>query len=84
MTSSKTEIAPSDFSEVDSATANKVATAAVAQGAGVSAQTITDIASSKKNTIMQKFAALSNTKKIAIGGGAIAVIAIIAYSLKKK
>ena len=84
LTSSKTEIAPSDFSEVDSATANKVATAAVAQGAGVSAQTITDIASSEKNTIMQKFAALSNTKKIAIGGGAIAVIAIIAYSLKKK
>ena len=84
LTSTKTEIAPSDFSEVDSATANKVATAAVAQGAGVSAQTITDIASSKKNTIMQKFAALSNTKKIAIGGGAIAVIAIIAYSLKKK
>jgi hypothetical protein len=33
---------------------------------------------------MQKFSALSNTKKIAIGGGAIAVIAIIAYSLKKK
>jgi hypothetical protein len=85
LTSTKTEIAPSDFSEVDTETANKVATAAVAQGAGVTADTINEIAKSEsKNNLMQKFSALSNTKKIAIGGGAIAVIAIIAYSLKKK
>ena len=81
MTSSKTEIAPSDFSEVDSATANKVATAAVAQGAGVTADTINEIAKSEsKNNLMQKFSALSNIKKIGLVGGGLALLGIIIYS----
>jgi hypothetical protein len=33
---------------------------------------------------MQKFTALSNIKKIGLVGGGLAVIAIIAYSIKKK
>jgi hypothetical protein len=84
-TTKQTEIKPSDFSEVDTATAEKVATAAVAQGAGVTSETITNIAK-KENTgsIMQKFAALSNTKKIIYVGGGLTVLGLIAYSIKKK
>jgi len=83
LTSTKTEIKPSDLSAVDNATAEKVATAAVAQGAGVDAKTINDIAKNQ-NSLMQKFSALSNTKKIGIVGGGIAVIGLIIYSIKKK
>ena len=85
LTSTKTEIKPSDLSSVDNATAEKVATAAVAQGAGVDAKTINDIAASEsKKSLIQKFTALSNTKKIGIVGGGIAVIGLIIYSIKKK
>jgi hypothetical protein len=85
LTTKQTEIAASDFSEIDTATAEKVATAAVAQGAGVDAKTINDIrANQNKNTLMQKFSALSNIKKIGIVGGGLAVLGIIAYSIKNK
>jgi hypothetical protein len=84
LTSTKTEIKPSDLSSVDTATATKVATAAVAQGAGVDAKTITDIAASEKSSLIQKFSALSNIKKIGIVGGGIAVIGLIVYSISKK
>jgi hypothetical protein len=84
LTSTKTEIKPSDLSAVDTATATKVATAAVAQGAGVDAKTITDIADSEKSSLIQKFTALSNTKKIGIVAGGAAVIGLIIYSISKK
>jgi hypothetical protein len=84
LTSTKTEIKPSDLSAVDTATATKVATAAVAQGAGVDAKTITDIAASEKSSLIQKFTALSNTKKIGIVAGGAAVIGLIIYSISKK
>jgi hypothetical protein len=85
LTSTKTEIKPSDLSAVDNATAEKVATAAVAQGAGVDTKTINDIAASEsKSSLIQKFTALSNTKKIGIVGGGIAVIGLIIYSINKK
>jgi hypothetical protein len=84
LTSTKTEIKPSDLSAVDTATATKVATAAVAQGAGVDAKTITDIAASEKSSLIQKFTALSNTKKIGIVASGAAVIGLIIYSISKK
>jgi hypothetical protein len=84
LTSTKTEIKPSDLSAVDTATATKVATAAVAQGAGVDAKTITDIAANEKSSLIQKFTALSNTKKIGIVAGGAAVIGLIIYSISKK
>jgi hypothetical protein len=85
LTSTKTEIKPSDLSAVDNATAEKVATAAVAQGAGVDTKTINDIAASEsKSSLIQKFTALSNTKKIGIVGCGIAVIGLIIYSINKK
>jgi hypothetical protein len=86
-TTEKTTIDASDLSNVDDATAEKVATAAIAQGAGVDAKTITDIAKKEAksgNSIINQFNALSTTKKIAYGGGALAVIGIIVYSIKKK
>jgi hypothetical protein len=85
-TTDKTTIDASDLSDVDDATAEKVATAAIAQGAGVDAKTITDIAKkeAKGGNLISQFNALSTTKKIAIGGGALAVIGIIVYSIKKK
>jgi hypothetical protein len=82
-TTTNTEIKSSDLSSVDSETANKVATAAVAQGAGVSPQTITDIQKGQISLI-QKFSALSNIKKIGIVAGGAAVIGLIIYSIKKK
>jgi hypothetical protein len=84
LTTKQTEIAASDFSEIDTATAEKVATAAVAQGAGVDAKTINDIrANQNKNNLMQKFSALSNIKKIGLVGGGLALLGIIVYSIKK-
>jgi hypothetical protein len=82
-TTTNTEIKASDLSKVDTETATKVATAAVAQGAGVSSETINDIQKGQIS-LMQKFAALSNTKKIGLVGGGIAVIGLIVYSISKK
>jgi hypothetical protein len=85
-TSSKTTIDASDLSDVDDATAEKVATAAIAQGAGVDSKTITDIAKkeAKGGNLISQFNALSTTKKIAVGGGALAVLGLIVYTIKKK
>ena len=82
-TTTQTEIKPSDFSEVDTALAEKVATAAVAQGAGVSAETIKNIAEKDKSTLMNKFNTLSNTKKIGVVGGGLLLIGIIVFTIKK-
>ena len=85
-TTNKTTIDQSDLSEVDDSTAEKVATAAIAQGAGVDAKTITDIAKkeAKGGNLISQFNALSTTKKIAYGGGALAVLGLIVYTIKKK
>jgi hypothetical protein len=82
-TTTNTEIKSSDLSSVDSETANKVATAAVAQGAGVSPQTITDIQKGQISLI-QKFSALSNIKKIGVVAGGAAVLGLIVYLIKNK
>lgn len=70
-----TEIKPSDLSEVDNETATKVATAAVADGAGVSTQTIKDMTNSKG--LLSSFTSMSNTKKLLIGAGIAGVIVLI-------
>jgi hypothetical protein len=88
-TTKQTEIKPSDLSAVDTETAKKVATAAVAQGAGVSSKTIDDIAASNgsgtdKLTLLQRFAALPQPKKLAVAGGGALIIGLIIYSITKK
>jgi hypothetical protein len=84
-TTTETELKPSDLSEVDDATAEKVATAAVAQGAGVDQNTIQEITKSEtKNNLISKFTALSNTKKITYVGGGLALLGLIIYTIKKK
>lgn len=81
----ETELNPSDLSEVDDATAEKVATAAVAQGAGVDQKTIKEITKSESKTnLVSKFTALSNTKKITYVGGGLALLGLIIYTIKKK
>jgi len=84
-TTTETELKPSDLSEVDDATAEKVATAAVAQGAGVDQNTIQEITKSEsKSNLLSKFTALSNTKKITYVGGGLALLGLIIYTIKKK
>jgi hypothetical protein len=73
--STSTEIKPSDLSQVDTETATKVATAAVADGAGVSTQTIKDMTNSKG--LLSSFTSMSNTKKLLIGAGIAGVIVLI-------
>lgn len=87
-TTTQTDIKPSDLSAVDNTTANKVATAAVAQGAGVSTNTIDDIAKSlpqgkDKLSLLDQFAALPQPKKIAVAGGGLAVLSLLAYAIFK-
>ena len=84
-TTTETELKPSDLSEVDDATAEKVATAAVSQGAGVDQNTIKEITKSESKTnLISKFTALSNTKKITYVGGGLALLGLIIYQIKKK
>lgn len=85
-TTTQTEISSNDLSQVDTATAKKVATAAIAQGAGVSSKTINDIANSgtDKLSLLDRFYALDKTKKIAVAGGGLALAGLLIYTLTKK
>lgn len=83
LSSSSTEIKPADFKPVSKETATKVATAAVADAAGVSPSTIEDVRKDIKNDqpsgsgLMNKFKELSITKKALLGAGLAGVIYLI-------
>ena len=76
-------ITADDFDDVDDATAEKVATAAVAAGAGVDSKTIEEVKKEgQKDGLLNKFNAMPTTNKVLIGGGIVGLIGFAIYKLK--
>ncbi len=84
------ETTADDLSPVDDTTAEKVATAAVAAGAGVDSKTIDevkkDLQATKKDglktNLFDSFSAMPTTNKVLIGGGIVGLIGYAIYKLK--
>ena len=89
------ETTAADLAPVDDETAEKVATAAIAAGAGVDTKTIEEVKKDlpapdkdknkdgKKDGLFDKFKAMPKTNQYLIGGGILAVIGLTIYAATK-